>query len=252
MTDVGTVQFGGGAPGRHPGPQIWLQGDPAELEGLLDLGISGIITNTIILADLTARYGQLRDLVRRYVEISGGRPIYVEVDGDNLETFMRAADAACAISPQIGIKIPSKPVGLHATSILTRRGVSVMATTCFSLSQAVVMAAAGAKWIAPFIGPTKAMGGDPMQLVREIVEAFRGRPNPPGIIGGIVRTAEAAYWSLAAGADAVVIFPEVYYAMLEHPGTDEWNATFRGKWAVMEEAGLLEGFVEAPALTSAR
>ena len=47
------------------------------------------------------------------------------------------------------------------------------------------------------------------------------------------------------GADAIVTFPSVYWEMLEHPGTTEWNDTFKGKWDDMEEAGVLDGFVRS-------
>ena len=42
---------------RREGPQIWLAGDPAEIKDLLPFGVAGIITNTIVMKDLTERDG---------------------------------------------------------------------------------------------------------------------------------------------------------------------------------------------------
>jgi len=231
---------------RHPGPQIWIQGDPPEIEEVLPFGITGIITNNLILRDMTRKYGQLRDLLKRYLDMTD-KPVIVEVDGDTVDDYLYAAEAAYSLSPQVIIKVVTKPVALRAMPALRRAGVRMMATTVFSLNQAVVMALAGAQWIAPFVGPTQQWGEDAaMRLVREIVEAFRGRPNAPTIIAGIVRSAETAYLALAAGADGIVIFPDVYWKMLEHPGTTEWNRIFRDAWGEIEKANLLEGFVRKP------
>ena len=236
---------------RLPGPQIWLQGDPAELEGMMDFGVAGLVTNTIILKDLTEQYGQLRGLLRRYLDLSE-KEVVVEVDGDTFDDFMYAAEAAYSMSDRVIIKVPTKKIGIQAHARLRDLGVKTMATTVFSLSQAILAAAAGASWIAPFVGPTHAYGRDTVAFVAEIVNAFRGRPDAPGIIGGIIREPEAAYLSYAAGADAIVTFPAVYWEMLEHPGTTEWNDTFKGKWDDMDDAGVLDGFVRSKMPAGAR
>ncbi|MDE2862746.1 MAG: hypothetical protein OXL33_04785, partial [Chloroflexota bacterium] len=139
--------------------------------------------------------------------------------------------------------VVTKPVGIRALATLRSRGVRTMATTVFSLNQAVMMAAAGADWIAPFVGPTHAGGNDAFTLVKQIAEAFRGRPNPPSVMGGIIRDPAHAHLAYSAGADAIVTFPNVYWDMLKHAGTDEWNATFRQAWAEMEDRGQLTGFL---------
>ena len=127
---------------RFPGPQIWLQGDPAELEEMMQFGVDGLITNTIILKDLTDQYGQLRGLLQRYLDISD-KELVVEVDGDTFDDFMYAAEAAYSMSDRVLIKVPTKKIGIQAHARLRDLGVKTMATTVFSLSQAILAAAAG-------------------------------------------------------------------------------------------------------------
>ena len=62
-------------------------------------------------------------------------------------------------------------------------------------------------------------------------------------MGGIIRDPAHAQLAYSAGADAIVTFPNVYWDMLKHPGTDEWNSTFRKAWAEMEDRGQLTGFL---------
>ena len=227
---------------RMPGPQIWLQGDPEEIRDMMPLGISGIITNNIILRDMAQKYNDLQTLLSRYLELEPAA-LVVEVDGDTYEDFMYAADAAVELSDTVIVKIVTKPVGIRSLATLRDRGVKTMATTVFSLNQAVLMAAAGATWVAPFVGPTMAWGGDGFELVSQISEAFRGRPDTPGIMAGIIRDAAHAHVAYAAGADALITFPNVYWEMLHHPGTDEWNRTFRDAWAELESRDQLGAFL---------
>ena len=227
---------------RRPGPQIWLQGDPEELRDMMSLGISGIITNNIILRDMAQKYEDLRTLLERYLELEPAA-LVVEVDGDTDDDFMYAADVAVAMSDKVMVKIVTKPVGIRALAAFRDRGVPTMATTVFSLNQAVLMAAAGATWVAPFVGPTMAWGGDGFALVNQISGAYRGRPDTPGIMAGIIRDAAHAHVAYAAGADAVITFPSVYWEMLRHPGTDEWNKIFRDAWTELADRDQLGGFL---------
>ena len=228
--------------GRMPGPQIWLQGDPDEIRDMMPLGISGIITNNIILNDEARKYKDLRALLEQYLALDP-KHLVVEVDGDTYEDFMYAADVAVEMSDRVMVKCVTKPVSIRALATLHSRGVETMATTVFSLNQAVLMAAAGATWVAPFIGPTHAWGGDAYRLVREMAQVFRDRPGAPGIMGGIIRDPAHAHIAYAEGADAIITFPNVYWGMLKSPYTDEWNRDFRDAWTALEDRGQLGDFL---------
>ena len=228
--------------GRMPGPQIWLQGDPEEIRDMMSLGISGIITNNIILNNEARKYKDLRSLLEQYLALEP-KHLVVEVDGDTYEDFMHAAETAVEMSDRVMVKCVTKPVSIRALATLHSRGVRTMATTVFSLNQAILMAAAGATWVAPFVGPTHAWGGDAFRLVREIAEVFRDRPGAPGIMGGIIRDPAHAHIAYAEGADAIITFPNVYWAMLKSPYTDEWNRDFRDSWAELEDRGQLGDFL---------
>ena len=62
------------------GPSIWVAGDPEDLEIWLNRGAVGIVTNTIVLNDMTKKYGQITDVIKRYIDITD-KPIAVEIDG---------------------------------------------------------------------------------------------------------------------------------------------------------------------------
>lgn len=229
---------------RLSGPQIWLQGDPEDLRDMMPLGIAGLVTNNLILRGMAQKYTNLNSLLARYLELDPNA-LVVEVDGDTYEEFLYAAEVASDLSDKVIVKVVTKPVGIRVLATLRSRGIRTMATTVFSLNQAIMMAAAGADWIAPFVGPTHGGGNDAFALVQQISETFKGRPRMPGIMGGIIRDPSHAQIAYAAGADAIVTFPNVYWDMLKHAGTDEWNTTFRHAWADMEDRGQLDGYIPA-------
>lgn len=223
-----------------PGPAIWLAGDPADLPQWLERGAAGVVTNTVVLNDMVAKYGQLKDVVRRYLDITD-LPIVVEVDGESTEELLEVASVFIPMSNQIMIKIPCTAHGLGAFRELGRRGVETMCTTVFSLPQAAAVARAGATHVLPFCEPVKELGGDPTQLVRECVKTFSGWSDRPHITAALVRSVDVAYRAFRDGADGIIVFWPIFRDMLAHPLTEQWNKTFRGAWDKMHAAGLMEG-----------
>jgi hypothetical protein len=63
----------------------------------------------------------------------------------------------------------------------------------------------------------------------------------PRVIAGLIRELREIEASLAAGADGIVIFAELYREALRHPATEQWNATFRARWDDVLAAGALDG-----------
>lgn len=103
------------------------------------------------------------------------------------------------------------------------------------MSQAI--AAAGAAYVAPFIGPTIDSGADVDRIIGDIVRVIGRSEDSPYLAAGIVRTTIAADTAIRAGCDGIVISPATYEEMLLHPGTAEWNARFRHHWDRMSEKG---------------
>ena len=222
------------------GPAIWLAGDPEDLEPWMDRGAAGIVTNTVVLNDMVKKYGQIRGVVQRYLDITD-KPVVVEVDGHSTEELLDVSRFFTRMSDQIIIKIPCTSYGLGAFRALAVEGIETYCTTVFSLPQATAVAQAGATHILPFCEPVKQMGGDPTQLVRECVQMFAGWENRPYITAALVRSVETAYAALRDGADGIIIFWPIFKEMMEHPLTDTWNETFMNEWVAMNDAGLLEG-----------
>lgn len=220
---------------------IWLQGDPETIKDYLELGIVGIVTNTIILDGMVDKYGPMVKLIERYLTLQDDEPLVVEVDGNTTEDILAASEVFIQMSPRVVMKIPCTSKGLRVVARLKARGRDSMVTTTFSISQAVAAASAGAAYVALFVGPLIDSGADTAKIVGDIVRVFRERQNTPYLAAGIVRSAIVADVAIRAGCDGIIIYPHTYEEILLHPGTAEWNATFRGKWDSMAAKGALAG-----------
>ena len=228
----------------HP-VNIWLQGDPEVIRDYLDLNIYGIVTNTIILDDMVDKYGPMVPLIERYLTVmEHDEPLVVEIDGETVEDMLAASAVFTEMSPRVVMKIPMSMKGLHVIAALKARGRRTVATTTFSVSQAVAAAQAGAAFVAPFVGPTVHAGYDTRRVLEDIVRVFRQRKNMPYIAAGIVRDVVTADIALRAGCDGVIVFPHTFEEMMLHPGTEQWNRWFREKWDNMRAKGALEGVPE--------
>ena len=224
------------------GPDIWLAGDPADLEKWMPLGIAGVVTNTVVLNQMVKKYGHIRDVTQRYLDITD-KPVVIEIDGSTTGELIKTAEYFCEMSDRIIIKIPCSVESLGVFHELDRQGVDTYCTTVFSLPQAAAVAQAGAKHILPFCEPVREVGGDPTKLVRECVDMFNGWENRPYITAALVRSVETAHLALNDGADGIIIFWNVYQEMLSHPLTKEWNDIFLDEWKQMEHSGMLEGSI---------
>lgn len=222
------------------GPSIWLAGDPKDLKEWLPFGPEGIVTNTVVLNEMVKKYGQITEVVKRYLDITD-KPVVVEIDGNSTEELIEVGHVFTGMSKQIILKLPCTVNALKAFRTFEIEGIETFCTTVFSLTQAAAVAQAGATHILPFCEPVKSAGGDPTKLIRECVQMFRNWEHRPYITAALVRSVETAYETLRDGADGIIIFWTVFRDMMEHPLTDQWNKTFMDEWISMYDGGLLQG-----------
>ena len=222
------------------GPAIWLAGPPAELEEFMPLGITGIVTNTVVLNLYAKPYGSVIALTEAYLAMTD-KPVVIEIDGHSVEELLAVGKVFTDMSPQIILKFPCTLNGLKVFSILRQEGIETFCTTVFSLTQAAAVAQAGVDHILPFCDPVREMGGDPTRLIRDCARMFSGWDGRPYIMAALVRSVETARAAFLDGADELVTMAAVYRDMLNHPLTDHWNKVFMDEWLDMHSSGLLAG-----------
>jgi transaldolase len=91
--------------------------------------------------------------------------------------MLKEGRALARIAKNVTVKVPLTFDGLKACRKLTDDGTMVNVTLCFSATQALLAAKAGATFVSPFVGRLDDAGQDGMELVREIRTVYDNYPD---------------------------------------------------------------------------
>jgi transaldolase len=138
----------------------------------------------------------------------------------------REGRALAKITRNIAVKVPLTWDGLKTCRVLISEGTMVNITLCFSATQALLAAKAGATFISPFIGRLDDIGLDGMNLIRE----FRTTDLKTEILAASMRTTNHVRDAALIGADIATVPPAILKAMIQHPLTDKGLAQFISDW----------------------
>ena len=129
------------------------------------------------------------------------------------------------------MKVPLTPDGLRACRHLTDDGAMVNVTLCFSASQALLAAKAGATFISPFVGRLDDIGEDGMGLIADIMTIYRQYSFKTEVLVASVRSPEHVVAAAKLGAHVATLPPAVLRSLFPHPLTDKGLAAFLADWA---------------------
>jgi TalC/MipB family fructose-6-phosphate aldolase len=131
--------------------------------------VDGITTNP----SLAAKEGRdFKELVLEICNLVDG-PISAEVISVEADAIVKEGRELAKLHKNIVVKCPLIPEGLKATKRLTAEGIRVNVTLCFSPTQALLAAKAGAWCVSPFIGRLDDISSDGMELIRQITARRR-------------------------------------------------------------------------------
>jgi len=127
--------------------------------------------------------------------------------------------------------VPLTPDGLRACHVLSKEGVMVNVTLCFSAAQALLAAKAGASFISPFVGRLDDIGQNGMELIADIVKIYRNYPAiKTEVLVASIRNPIHLIEAAKIGADVATIPPSVIRQLYAHPLTDRGLAAFLADW----------------------
>jgi transaldolase len=112
------------------------------------------------------------------------------------------------------------PDGLGAGRVLAGEGIRINVTLCFSVNQALLAAAIGAYIVSPFIGRLDDINQPGIQLIRDVVEAYRQQGIKTKVLSASLRNTIHVQDSAIAGADIGTMPFKVLEGMVKHPLTD--------------------------------
>lgn len=205
--------------------------DTADTDDIRDLAETGLLDGVTTNPSLIMKSG--KSFIPLIEEICGlvSGPVSAEVAATDYETMSREGHKLAEIADNIAVKVPLTPAGLKVCKELSDKGTMVNVTLCFSASQAILAAKAGASFISPFVGRLDDIGADGMNLIAEMVTIYSQYPNwDTEVLVASVRHPQHIVESAKMGADVVTCPPDVIHKLYKHPLTDKGLDAFVADW----------------------
>jgi transaldolase len=191
--------------------------------GVLD----GVTTNPSLIAKERRPF---RPLVEEICSLVSG-DVSLEVVATDFEGMVKEGEELAQIAPNVVVKCPLTKDGLKAVKRLSGRGIRVNQTLCFSATQALLSAKAGACYISPFLGRLDDIGHVGMDLVRDIVEIYRVQAFKTQVLAASIRNPLHVVDAAKAGAHVATMPFAVLGQLMRHPLTDVGLKKFLDDWA---------------------
>ncbi|MDH4281137.1 MAG: fructose-6-phosphate aldolase [Myxococcales bacterium] len=204
--------------------QIFI--DSADIEEIRDAAAMGVIDGVTTNPSLVAKTGRpFKEVLVDICEVVDG-PISAEVVATDYEGILREARALAAMHENIVVKVPLIAEGLKAVRTLTREGIRTNVTLCFSPTQGLLAAKAGATYISPFIGRIDDISGNGMEIVEQLVAIYRNYGLSTQVLAASIRHPVHVAQASLIGADVATLPHKVILQLVKHPLTDIGLAQF--------------------------
>lgn len=206
--------------------------DTADLDEIRRAADAGLIDGITTNPSLVSKVAEGRDVTDMYREICEAvdGPVSLEVVAVDREDMVKEGRKLASIHENAVVKVPLTEAGLKACRDLRGEGIRVNVTLCFSVSQALLAAKAGASYVSPFVGRIDDISGEGMQLIHQIRQVYDNYDFDTEILAASIRHPTHVVESMLIGADCCTIPPKVLWQLSKHPLTDRGLDAFLNDW----------------------
>jgi len=190
--------------------------------GLLD----GVTTNPSLVAKEGRVFREVLVDICNIVHV----PISAEVVSIEADAMVKEGRELAKIHKNIVVKVPLIAEGLKATKRLAAEGIRVNVTLCFSPTQALLAAKAGAWCVSPFIGRLDDISSNGMELVRQILTIYTNYDFKTYVLVASVRHPQQVVEAALAGGHICTMPFTIFQQMVKHPLTDAGLKKFLADW----------------------
>ena len=208
--------------------QLFLDGsDFDKIRKYCELGlIDGVTTNPSIIL----KSG--KNMIEVISELAGivSGSVSAEVSALDSDTMVQEGIKLAEIAENVTVKLPITWDGLRACKTLSNKGISVNMTLCFSSSQALLAAKAGAEYVSPFIGRLDDLNLEGIDLISDIKLIYSNYKFSTKILAASIRTINHVKQCARLGADVATIPLDIFEKLVKHPLTDSGLSQFTADW----------------------
>lgn len=199
--------------------------DIAEIKEAAAMGfLEGCTTNPSLLAK-TGR--KIEAAIPEICEVVNG-PVSAEVVATEYDAILKEGRALAKLHKNVVVKVPLLVDGLRAVRTLKQEGIRTNVTLCFSATQALLAAKAGAAYISPFLGRLDDLGQNSTELLEQIVAIYANYDFETEVLAASMRSTLHVTQAALIGVDCATLPIAVIRQLLKHPLTDAGLQKFLG------------------------
>ena len=204
--------------------------DSADIKQIEDLMPTGLVDGVTTNPSLIAKNGDdMSKTIKDICALVPG-PVSAEVTATDSDKMLEEGQYLASLAKNVTIKVPLTINGLKTCKALRAQGTQVNVTLCFSATQALLAAKAGASFISPFVGRLDDIGEKGMDLIEDIVVIYENYGFDTEVLVASVRSKQHVIDAAIIGAHVATLPPKVIYELYEHPLTDKGLKAFLDDW----------------------
>lgn len=204
--------------------------DTANINEIKEAAALGILDGVTTNPSLVSKEGKdFRKLLDEILAIVDG-PVSAEVISTDYDGILKEAHELAKIHKNIVVKVPLIKEGLKAVRTLSNENIKTNVTLCFSSSQALLAAKAGATYISPFVGRLDDISTNGMDLIAQIVQIYKNYDYKTQVLVASIRHPLHLVEAALMGADVCTMPFSVIDKLFNHPLTDLGLEKFLSDW----------------------
>jgi transaldolase len=161
--------------------------------------------------------------------------VSAEVVATDTEGMIKEAGELAILHPNVYVKIPLIREGLKAVKALASDGIKTNVTLCFSATQALMAAKAGANLISPFVGRVDDISSNGMDIISDIRTIYDNYGFKTEILAASLRHPMHVLEAALIGSDIATFPYKVFDQLFNHPLTDSGLARFLADWEKVKD-----------------
>jgi TalC/MipB family fructose-6-phosphate aldolase len=190
--------------------QLYLDtADRAAAEDLLATGLfAGVTTNPTILQRAGAGVAAIPDIYR-WATAAGAREVFFQAWGEDTQSLVARGQELRSLGEEVVVKLVASRAGTAACAALASAGVPTLLTAVYDPGQAIVAAAAGATYIAPYLRRLAAAGRDASGDVLAMHELLTATMSPTKVLLASIPDVPAMVGMARRGVSCFTMAPSV-------------------------------------------
>lgn len=205
--------------------------DTADLDEIREANAMGVLDGVTTNPSLMKKAGKVsfHDHIFQICELVDG-DVSAEVTATDYEGILKEGRTLAAIHDNVVVKVPLILDGIKALKTFKEEGIRTNCTLCFSATQALIAAKAGATYISPFLGRLDDISSNGMELIEQIVTIYHNYGLETQVLAASIRHPIHVVEAAMIGADVATMPLGVIKKLLDHPLTDIGLERFLADW----------------------